>query len=591
MVSEAKVAANRRNAQKSTGPKSEEGKQAVRFNALRHGLTASLAMLPDEDGNEFEVRLTDWVRVYRPRNAVERGQVERACYLSWQLLRVMRAQSAHLCHNAETRETDLAAHEARETIRLALELYLPGPQARWKGVEEGKPGEGTEKRGPAAESPALVESGLEAMGDGCRWLHGQWKEMQAILEAGRAWQAVDCFKVVRLLGMGVLSVVDLADLADLLRLCQSLAGGGAELAKETWDLLAPEGADRGWEALEALLQVADDDSRDAARARERVETIVQEQIDRLASKIEMFDDQQVLDRVLGPHLNAFDDSPLGEKMRRYERECERTIRRITSELENRSMDDITNHFHTAEREERKRGIEQLLNAQRAKREQELEGERKRKLERVCGTRQEEIDAELEAAMVIAAEQSARSDEARRNEATAERAARNEATGPVVARNEATGPVVARNEATGPVVARSEAIARPASRNEATGPVVARSEATAPPASRNEATGPVVARSEATADGGAGNANVAESSLIRDKPNGEGAGEPVLAKAPAGAAAPARADEVPVIHRHRVGCATVTRLAHAAQPAGGRHLSRRERRAQRRELARHSGAGR
>ena len=38
MTSQRKIEANRRNAQKSTGPKTEEGKNKVRFNALQHGL-------------------------------------------------------------------------------------------------------------------------------------------------------------------------------------------------------------------------------------------------------------------------------------------------------------------------------------------------------------------------------------------------------------------------------------------------------------------------------------------------------------------------------------------------------------------------
>src|SRR5918993_5111090 len=49
MTSEKKAEANRRNALKSTGPRTPEGKDAVRLNALRHGLRSEEILLPGED--------------------------------------------------------------------------------------------------------------------------------------------------------------------------------------------------------------------------------------------------------------------------------------------------------------------------------------------------------------------------------------------------------------------------------------------------------------------------------------------------------------------------------------------------------------
>jgi len=49
MTSDKKAEANRRNALKSTGPKTPEGKAAVRLNALKHGLLSQNILLPGED--------------------------------------------------------------------------------------------------------------------------------------------------------------------------------------------------------------------------------------------------------------------------------------------------------------------------------------------------------------------------------------------------------------------------------------------------------------------------------------------------------------------------------------------------------------
>src|SRR5450759_5377218 len=53
--------ANRRNSQKSTGPKTPDGKSAVSMNALRHGLRARSVLLPGEDRNEFNQRVRSWI--------------------------------------------------------------------------------------------------------------------------------------------------------------------------------------------------------------------------------------------------------------------------------------------------------------------------------------------------------------------------------------------------------------------------------------------------------------------------------------------------------------------------------------------------
>jgi hypothetical protein len=54
MATEAQINANRRNAKKSTGPRTSVGKERSSRNALQHGLLARESVLPDEDGEEFD---------------------------------------------------------------------------------------------------------------------------------------------------------------------------------------------------------------------------------------------------------------------------------------------------------------------------------------------------------------------------------------------------------------------------------------------------------------------------------------------------------------------------------------------------------
>ena len=68
MTSDKQARANRQNALKSTGPKTPEGKDAVRLNALKHGLRSEEILLPGEDEEalmELGERLRDRVTASR----------------------------------------------------------------------------------------------------------------------------------------------------------------------------------------------------------------------------------------------------------------------------------------------------------------------------------------------------------------------------------------------------------------------------------------------------------------------------------------------------------------------------------------------
>src|SRR5947207_12841667 len=87
---------SRRNGSKCTGPKTPEGKNRSRFNAVKHGLSAKTLVLPGEDGEAFQGRLDSWTNDLAPRNDVEQDLVGRAVQVSWQLDRADRAEVARL---------------------------------------------------------------------------------------------------------------------------------------------------------------------------------------------------------------------------------------------------------------------------------------------------------------------------------------------------------------------------------------------------------------------------------------------------------------------------------------------------------------
>ena len=100
MATAAQIEANRRNAQKSTGPKTERGKACVRRNALKHGMAALTIMpvLPQEDPKELEDKTQQTITATKPRDPFEHDMVCRAVRLSWLIDRAERAETAHLAH-------------------------------------------------------------------------------------------------------------------------------------------------------------------------------------------------------------------------------------------------------------------------------------------------------------------------------------------------------------------------------------------------------------------------------------------------------------------------------------------------------------
>jgi hypothetical protein len=71
MPSQKQIDANRRNAQKSTGPVTEAGKAVAKFNALRHGMTVQSAVLPYEDHLAYAMLREALLGHYAPANIAE----------------------------------------------------------------------------------------------------------------------------------------------------------------------------------------------------------------------------------------------------------------------------------------------------------------------------------------------------------------------------------------------------------------------------------------------------------------------------------------------------------------------------------------
>ena len=87
MATERQIAANRKNAQKSTGPRTAAGKAASSQNALKHGLSSHRTVILAEDQRDFDLHRREMLDALAPVTAAQSILAERIVGLAWRLKR------------------------------------------------------------------------------------------------------------------------------------------------------------------------------------------------------------------------------------------------------------------------------------------------------------------------------------------------------------------------------------------------------------------------------------------------------------------------------------------------------------------------
>ena len=125
MTSFRQFEANRRNALRSTGPKTDDGKRRSRVNAVRHGLTAETVVGSLEDAEDYKAFEAAIISDYCAETAVARELVLRLASLLWRLRRATAIETDLLEIQAEAlRERRLAVPPNRRQGPMALSFAL-----------------------------------------------------------------------------------------------------------------------------------------------------------------------------------------------------------------------------------------------------------------------------------------------------------------------------------------------------------------------------------------------------------------------------------------------------------------------------------
>ena len=92
IISEKQQQANRQNAQKSTGPTTPEGREAIRFNALTYGLRTRQTILPSENCAEYSQLWDELEAEWQPQTRTERIYLETMVTSQWLLRRIAESE-------------------------------------------------------------------------------------------------------------------------------------------------------------------------------------------------------------------------------------------------------------------------------------------------------------------------------------------------------------------------------------------------------------------------------------------------------------------------------------------------------------------
>ena len=132
MTSFRQIDANRRNASKSTGPTTEEGKRRSRRNAVRHGLTAETVIGALEDAEDYDAFEAAIIADYDAHSTVERELVLRLASLLWRLRRATTMETGlfeiQADHLSDFRHAHNTHPTSREIVCRDIRHGLPQPR-------------------------------------------------------------------------------------------------------------------------------------------------------------------------------------------------------------------------------------------------------------------------------------------------------------------------------------------------------------------------------------------------------------------------------------------------------------------------------
>ena len=280
--SPAQLEANRKNAALSKGPKTPEGKQRSRGNALKHGMTGAGIVVSDEEAGEVATLAGELEGEMKPSGKLGRILVHRIAVMAVRLDKCARFDEVATAKRVRDAERD--HDEARDAEVETLTAMIDA-------------------------TPAASVRGLMRTRVGIDRLIRMWSILKGVLDptSSEPWRANHRERANHLMGFGD----DEASISPIDAPARAILG----------DFTGLRDGRGGWDA----------DERKRG-ARDQVVNLIDAEVKALEALAEALDESEAIDRAEAPERALFDSSKPGDLARKYEAAAERTLFRALREF-------------------------------------------------------------------------------------------------------------------------------------------------------------------------------------------------------------------------------------------------------------------
>lgn len=330
MSSEQRIEANRKNAQKSTGPRTPEGKAASSRNALTHGLTAKAhALLSGESVEVYQEHLDKWLECYGDDPA-QAALAERACVSAWKLRRLDRQECALVSEQIRHASDNFDVEQIRRAQTLGEKLFHD-PLNRCQDMFDETPEHLRLLNEWRGTEPAVIKAELESFAAGADWMLARWNELSLILETEGFWHYDARYHVTKLLGRRPEDVMRDPVIRDLQLSCHVLHPQAWNCYDDAYQAtIGSLGRPVYYYRMETIEYLHKPSKEDAIQFLQHFVPMETERLQKL--KAERLDPIAAAGRIEAPTRVLFDGGPDAALRLRYEIHLDRTLRADVAEL-------------------------------------------------------------------------------------------------------------------------------------------------------------------------------------------------------------------------------------------------------------------